>query len=253
MEDYAKGNVAVAVEKQLKQLQTTYIDLYMLHSPGRSDAETIMAWRQLETLLKQGVVRSIGVSNFDIRQLELLRKRATVQPMYVQNKLSIYHSNGQGAGDDELKYCREQGIVLMAYSTLSGYPYKLNPVKDAFVAHIAKKKGVSGAQVLLRWALQMGAGVIPRSSKAGRIASNLDLFSFELSAHEMQLLNSCQHLLMSSRNVRQAIPSVFDTQFPDQKILTLHDLDTRYGVVKNDPIREALHTHPKTQRNKQEL
>lgn len=200
--DYEAGRVRGAIEAEIAALETTYIDLVMLHGRSQYEDHNLIAWRQLEELLSKGVIRAIGLSNFEVRAVQELSEHATVKPMYLQNKYDIYHSLGQYSATDEIRYCEENNIAFMSYSTLNKWPHKLDPLKDAFVATIARRYGKTEAQVLLRWALQMGAGVIPRSSNATRIRENIDLFDFALSETDMFLLNSAQHLIMSDMNYR---------------------------------------------------
>lgn len=175
--------------QQLEALGTDYLDLYMLHGPSDKAGQEA-AWRTLEALHDRGVVRSLGVSNFGPRELEEMLGVARVKPVYVQNKLSVYTPGEHANGDvSMLAFARERGICLMGYSVINPWPGMLPPMEDPHVRAVADRYGRSPAQVLHRWALQLGAAVIPRSSSASRIAENARLFDFQLSDLDVRLLN----------------------------------------------------------------
>mmetsp|Transcript_93785 Transcript_93785/g.264899 ORF Transcript_93785/g.264899 Transcript_93785/m.264899 type:complete len:572 (-) Transcript_93785:219-1934(-) len=186
-EDYPRA--AERFEAQLAALGLEYLDLYMLHTAGdRSDRET--AWRAMELLHDQGKVRALGVSNFGISELEELWSFARVKPVYVQNKFSIYSPGEQQVGPTSvLPYARERGIQVMGYSVINPWPFLLPPMQDPHVLAVAARYGKTAAQVLHRWALQLGVAVIPKSATAARIEENAKLFDFELSEVDMRILN----------------------------------------------------------------
>jgi len=181
----------------------------MIHGSTGNHNKDLVCWKQLEELLESGKAKAIGVSNFGIDGLEYLSMNGEVKPMYVQNKYSVYHSNGQYTGVDELKYTSNNHIAFMSYSTLNTWPQKLAPLKSKIVENIADFHSKTPAQVMLRWALQNGAGVIPRSSNLQRIRENFDLFDFSLSEHEMLALNSLNDLVQSPINRRPSVKSLF--------------------------------------------
>lgn len=138
LEDYKPGRVAARFEQQLEDLQTDYMDLYMLHNPA-DDELTLAAWRQLEDLHSQGKIRALGVSNFNETQLNHLLEHAKVPPVYVQNKFSIY-SHGSDDYDSVrfLNYLREKRIALVGYSLINPFPYILPPLDDPHVFEVAR-------------------------------------------------------------------------------------------------------------------
>lgn len=183
----AKGQARQLVERQLQLLQTDYIDLYMLHDacPGR-----VGAWKDLEQLYGEGIIKSLGVSNFDDETLEAFNKRVKVQPHIVQNKFSVYHQGSAPNRAGMLSAIEKAGAVLMGYCNLDAYPHVIQPMEDAHVKAIASAKGKTAAQVLLRHALQRGTIVIPKSARKERLQENAAIFDFELSDEEMEMLDS---------------------------------------------------------------
>jgi diketogulonate reductase-like aldo/keto reductase len=185
LEDFKQGQVATRFEQQLRDLQTDYVDLYMLHNPADKEL-TLVAWRQLEDLHNQGKIRALGVSNFNESRLSHLLENAKVPPVYVQNKFSIYH---HGSDDYEstkfLKYLNEKRIALVGYSLVNPFPYILPPLQDPHVLEIANALQKTPAQVLRRWSLQFGVGVLAKSEQQTHIAENADIFDFEISKEDM--------------------------------------------------------------------
>ncbi|CAK9004038.1 Glyoxal reductase (GR) (Methylglyoxal reductase) [Durusdinium trenchii] len=176
------------VRQQLKLMQTNYIDQYMLHGPCPG---MYGAWKDLEELYDEGVVRSLGVSNFNLEELKRFNSHVRVKPHVVQNKFSIYHRGWAPVQtQDVAQKLLSWGVVLMGYCNLDAYPHVLQPLEDVHVKKIAQKHHRTVAQVLLRHALQHGTVVIPKSERAERLRENADIFSFQLSAEEMRLLDA---------------------------------------------------------------
>eukprot|EP00930_Biecheleria_cincta_P009521 TRINITY_DN11128_c0_g1_i1.p1 TRINITY_DN11128_c0_g1~~TRINITY_DN11128_c0_g1_i1.p1 ORF type:complete len:361 (-),score=50.16 TRINITY_DN11128_c0_g1_i1:167-1249(-) len=188
-------------ESQLNALQVDYVDIYMLHSPGDSKEDRQKAWSQLETLYDEGKIKALGVSNFDTDLLTELLSFARIRPVYIQNKYSIYMP---GNDDEALKksslmeWLGKERIMMTGYSIIhpahGGY---LSPLNDPHVVSIAKRYSRTPSQVLHRWLLQLGAAVIPRSTKRERIRENGLLFDFALSEADMRLLNGIASLVNS--------------------------------------------------------
>jgi diketogulonate reductase-like aldo/keto reductase len=196
------GNPERALDTSLRKLKFEYVDLYLIHYPVR---ERRKSWRALEVLQAKGKARSIGVSNFTIRHLtELLAETKTV-PAVNQVELHPYLYQR-----DLVDFCAAKGIVIEAYSPLT-QGERLN---DPKLAAIAKKYSAAGpkpaasrsrfplvetlsrrsetkstAQILIRWALQHGWAVIPKSANRRRIFENGDVFDFEITEEDMQLLD----------------------------------------------------------------
>jgi methylglyoxal/glyoxal reductase len=166
-----------ACAKSLQKLGLEYVDLYLLHwpTPGKT-----RAWKGLETLYDQGFCKAIGVSNYSIEQLETLRKTARIIPAVNQVEFSPFLYRAE-----LLAYCQAHGIQLEAYSPLTRGK-KLN---DATIDAIAKTYHKTPAQIMVRWSLQHGNVVIPKSSNPGRIQENANVFDFALAEDEMEKIN----------------------------------------------------------------
>lgn len=168
-----------AFETSLNKLGLDYLDLYLIHWPVESKYKE--TWKALEKLYKDGKIRAIGVSNFQIHHLEELLADAEVKPMV--NQVEFHPLLTQV----ELReYCRKQGIQVEAWSPLAQGKLLNNEV----LKEIADKHGKSTAQVILRWDLQNGVVTIPKSTKEHRIIQNADIFDFELSAEEVDKINA---------------------------------------------------------------
>ncbi|MGF7034129.1 diketogulonate reductase-like aldo/keto reductase [Paenibacillus mucilaginosus] len=176
--DLGYESTLAAYEASLAKLGLEYLDLYLIHWPVAGKYKE--AWRALETLYKEGRVRAIGVSNFQIHHLEDILRDAEVKPMV--NQVEFHPRLTQ---QELLKFCREQGVQPEAWSPLM----QGGLLEDPVLKEIAAKHGVSVAQVILRWDLQQGVVTIPKSTKAHRIAENADLFGFELTAGEMERIS----------------------------------------------------------------
>lgn len=176
--DLKYESAIAAYETSLKKLGLEYLDLYLIHWPVEGKYKD--AWRALETLYKEGRVKAIGVSNFQIHHLEDLMKEAEVKPMVNQVE---YHPR---LTQKELQsFCQEHGIQLEAWSPLmQGQLLDHQVLKE-----IANKYGKSIAQVILRWDLQNGVVTIPKSTKEHRIIENATVFDFELTDEDLKRIN----------------------------------------------------------------
>jgi diketogulonate reductase-like aldo/keto reductase len=181
-------SAARALTQSLRRLNLDYVDLYLIHWPipllsGRQ-------WRQFESLQERGLTREIGVSNFGIDQLESLKQHASGPPAVNQVQFSPYHYRRQ-----LLDYCEEHGIVLEAYSPLA----RGQGLHDPTITGLAERLGRTPAQVMLRWAIQHQAIVIPKSTHKERIRANGQVFDFALSDADMQTLDELDRTTHSSR------------------------------------------------------
>ncbi len=174
-----RRNAREQLEQSLRKLDLDHVDLYLIHWPLPLGNASL--WRRLESLRESGMAREIGVSNFGRRRLESLLPEAALQPAVNQVLFNPFRYRRS-----LLEYCREKGIVFEAYSPLARGKGLDNP---AIVA-VAERHGRTRAQVLLRWAVQHGAIVIPKSSHQERIRENAQIFDFELSADDMRALDA---------------------------------------------------------------
>ncbi|WP_026568480.1 aldo/keto reductase [Bacillus sp. UNC41MFS5] len=167
-----------AFETSLNKLGLDYLDLYLIHWPGKDKYKE--TWKALEKLYKDGRVRAIGVSNFLVHHLEDLISTAEIKPMV--NQVEFHPHLTQ---KELLAYCKKEGIQLEAWSPLKQGQLLNEPVLE----DLAHKYNKSVAQVILRWDLQHGVVTIPKSIKEHRIIENADLFDFELSAEDMDKID----------------------------------------------------------------
>ncbi|MGE7758770.1 aldo/keto reductase [Peribacillus sp. NPDC097895] len=176
--DLGYESTIAAYENSLNKLGLEYLDLYLIHWPVEGKYKD--AWRALETLYKEGKVKAIGVSNFQIHHLKDVMEDAKVKPMVNQVE---YHPR---LTQKELQaFCKEQGIQLEAWSPLMQGQLLDNETLQA----IAANHGKSVAQIILRWDLQNGTVTIPKSTKEHRIAENSSVFDFELTKEEMNQID----------------------------------------------------------------
>ncbi|HWK80590.1 MAG TPA: aldo/keto reductase [Thermomicrobiales bacterium] len=165
-----------AFDRSLRQLGLDAIDLYLIHWPCPARGLFVETWKAMEELLAAGKIRAIGVSNFRVQDLETLLAETEVVPAVNQIELHPYLQQ------EELRaFHAEHGIVTEAWSPLGRGAVLDDPV----IARIAAAHGKSPAQVMIRWHLQLGNSVIPKSSTPARIAENADVFGFSLPDAEM--------------------------------------------------------------------
>lgn len=173
------GDIKGAFERSLERMGLDYIDLYLIHWPVPGCSSN--TWLELEKIYESGLAKSIGVSNFSVRDLELLSEVCSFTPAVNQIE---YHP--LFVQDDIVAYCREKNIHVQAYAPLARGAY-LN--RDPILL-LAQKYKRSPSQIGLRWALQKGLSVIPKSSNPDHIISNSRLFDFSLTESELLLLDA---------------------------------------------------------------
>ncbi|MFD5013565.1 aldo/keto reductase [Streptomyces chartreusis] len=193
--DYGYDETLHGFAKSAAKLGVDRIDLLILHQALPSDFDrTIAAYRALEKLLADGRVRAIGVSNFMVEHLTALLDATTVVPAV--NQLEIHPYFQQRA---VLDFDDRHRILNQAWSPIGGITFypgygedRRSVLEDPVVTAIAGAHGKSPAQVLLRWGIQQGRSVIPKSTRRGRIAENIDVFDFSLSAEELKALDALE-------------------------------------------------------------
>lgn len=178
--DIRKGKTEAAFEKSMQLLGLNTLDLYLIHWPADGYVEAYLA---MEALYKQGRVRAIGVSNFQQHHIETLMEKATVTPAVNQIECHPYLSQ-----EPLRAWCAKQGIVCEAWSPFGGKGGRV--LKDKSITHIAAKYNRSAGQVVLRWLLQRGFSVNPKSVHEDRMRQNLQVFDFELKAEDIDALNA---------------------------------------------------------------
>lgn len=171
-----------AIDEALEKLDIEYIDLMLLHHPGDYDVE---AYHAMEQAVKDGKIRSIGLSNWYIEELEEFLPQVMVTPALVQNEIHPYYQESE-----VVDYIHSLGIVVQGWYPLGGRGHTAELLGDAVISEIAKAHGVSSAQVILRWNLQNGVVVIPGSSNPEHIQENTQLYHFELSNGEMERIKA---------------------------------------------------------------
>ena len=177
--DQGFDNTLQAFEASRKRLRLAHLDLYLIHWPGtRLFKET---WRALEKLYKNGYVRAIGVSNFNIQHIEELLQDCEFAPMVNQVE---YHP--RLTQTDLLAYCKEHSIQMEAWSPLM----RGKVLSNETVTRIAEAHGKTPAQVVLRWDLENGVVTIPKSVHQDRIRENADIFDFSLSPAEVAVIDA---------------------------------------------------------------
>ena len=203
-------DVEPACRKTLADLGIDYIDLYLIHSPlafargdnpwPRNEDGTIKydteihpttTWLAMEKLVKKGLAKSIGLSNFNSEQIKDVLEKGSIKP--VTNQVECHPYLGQAK---LLAFCKERGITITAYSPLGSpdrpwaKPGDPSLLDDPKIKAIAAKHSKSSAQVLIRWQVQRGVIVIPKSVTPTRIEENANIFDFQLSDDDMKEIDS---------------------------------------------------------------
>lgn len=217
---HAPEHVRPAAERTLRDLRLEYLDLYLVHFPialryvpfeeryppgwifdpsaatPRMEAVAVPlfeTWQAMEELVDAGLVRQIGVCNFGVALVRDLRAHARIKPAVLQVEMHPHLAQPK-----LLRYCREEGVAVTAFSPLgapSYVPLGTATVADSVLDHpaimtIARVVGRTPAQVVLRWGVQRGAAVIPKTSRPERLRENLALFDFALSGEQMDSINA---------------------------------------------------------------
>ena len=171
------GDPAASAEKSCRRLGVDQVDLYLIHWP---EGGPTWAWPGMQQAVERGFAKSIGISNFDVREMDELLAEAEIRPTVNQVQFGPFKFRRA-----LLEACEEREIVLESYSPLNS-----SDLGDQRIQEIAEAHGRTPAQVLLRWVVQRDIPVIPKSVRRERIEENGQLFDFELSNEEMEALDS---------------------------------------------------------------
>lgn len=194
-DDIRAGNAREALKASFSKLDVDYLDLYLIHWPAVGFEE---AWLVLEEYYKAGKIKTIGVSNFHKHHLDELKRVATIMPMVNQIESNPYFNNFE-----LVKYCQSLGIVVEAWSPLGGTGSHI--FENPTLIELGKKYGKDVAQIIIRWHLQNNIVALVKSVNDDRIKSNINVYDFELSKEDMDIINSLE------RNQRSgADPETFD-------------------------------------------
>lgn len=173
--------VEATLNASLEALQTDYIDLYLIHHPWDNENEMLQTWYALENAYNEGKIKAIGVSNFDQDQLDIIIDNARIQPMVNQIK-----SNVEVWNDDIIEYSAENDVVVTAWAPMKG----TDEASRAILDEIGAQYGKTWGQVLLRYQIERGVVVIPKSHNADHQADNLNVFDFNLSDADKEKIAS---------------------------------------------------------------
>jgi diketogulonate reductase-like aldo/keto reductase len=182
--DHPRARVPIGIKESLANLGLKYLDLYLIHGPsGSTDlAET---WAGMEDVHKEGLTKSIGVSNFNEHQLDHILAKATVKPVTNQVQCNPYHNQ-----KTLLSYLTKHNITLTAWSPLSGPNGAEKLLSDTKLVSIAKAHNVTSAQIALKYQVQRNVIVIPSSTTKQHIIEDIDLFKFKLTEAEVQEIDA---------------------------------------------------------------
>ena len=167
-----------AIQRSLDKLDIGYIDMLLLHHPGSND---VKAYKAMEQAVKDGKVRSIGLSNWYIEELNTFLPNISITPALVQNEIHPYYQE-----KEVIPYIQSLGIVVQGWYPLGGRGHTKAMLNDPVLQKIADNHQKSVAQIILRWNLQNNVIVIPGTANEDHIYENLALFDFELSDDEMK-------------------------------------------------------------------
>ncbi|HUB38027.1 MAG TPA: aldo/keto reductase [Streptosporangiaceae bacterium] len=172
-----------AFDASLKALGSDYVDLVLIHwpLPTRYDGDYVSTWKTLEEFYRDGRARSIGVSNFQPHHLRRLHQECEISPAVNQIEVNPYLTQ-----DDVRGFCAEHQIAIEAWSPLA----RGNALGDPTIDDIARRVGKTPAQVILRWHIERGDIIFPKSVTESRIRENIDIFDFELSGEDVEAISA---------------------------------------------------------------
>ncbi|MGI8577637.1 MAG: aldo/keto reductase [Nocardioidaceae bacterium] len=169
-----------AARDSVERLDLDYVDCYLIHWPAGNGAD-LDVWQVLEELQSDGTLRAIGVSNYSVGQLVELLDTADVPPAVNQVEMNPFVQPR-----DIEQTCHERGVAVQAYTPLG----RAADLDNRPLVDVSHRLGRSAAQVMLRWGLQRGAAVLPKSGNRERLAANAEIFDFELSTDDMAVVDA---------------------------------------------------------------
>jgi 2,5-diketo-D-gluconate reductase A len=184
-DDQGTDSAFAAIDRSLDKLGLDFVDLYLIHWPTPKKDRYVESWHALEQIAADGKSRSIGVSNFLVPHLERVIGEGGTVPAV--NQIELHPAYQQR---DVTEFSREHGIHIEAWGPLGQGKYPL--FDEEPVAAAARAHGVTPAQAVLKWHLQIGNIVFPKSNSAERIRENLDLFGFELTTDEVEAISALE-------------------------------------------------------------
>ncbi len=177
------NNAYSSIAQSNEKIGLGYIDLMLIHQSGSNDKQV---YRALEQAVKDGTVRSIGISNYYTKaEFDRITEDAEIMPAVVQNENHPFYQNTEFQ-----EYVKQYGTVVESYYPLGGRGHTQDLLGNETINEIAKAHNKTAAQIILRWHVQSGYVTIPGSSNPNHIAENIDIFDFELTDGEMQKMKA---------------------------------------------------------------
>ncbi|XP_052751975.1 aldo-keto reductase AKR2E4-like [Galleria mellonella] len=196
-ERHAREQVVPTLRESLTRLGMDYVDLFLIHFPvatkddgSPDDIDYLETWRGMEDAKELGLVKSIGVSNFNVSQIDRLLAKGKVKPAVNQIEVHPAYTN-----EELVAHCQNKGIAVMAYSPFGflvprNRTYVTPPlIDDPTLVKLAEKYGKTTGQVVLRYLIDRDMIIVPKSANKERLAQNIDLFDFKLTADEVATIN----------------------------------------------------------------
>jgi len=203
---YEKATAAIDI--MLKELQISYLDLCLIHWPQgylednglfpkdangkiiNANTDYLDTWKAMENAVEAGKVRSIGVSNFNVKQIQRIFEHGTIKPAVLQIEAHPYFSQ-----NNLLQFCKKHGVIVTAFSPLANNAHMFrkegqpNLLEEKIVLDIAGKHKKTPAQVVIRWAVQRETVAIPKSTRRVRLEENFQVYDFQLSAADVSSID----------------------------------------------------------------